>query len=70
MFKCLPIKVMEEIKLAFLSGIRHLQCALLKVALVLGVQFYCDVAFQSLKFPEIGVDRKGTMGSLFGLFKS
>lgn len=39
-------------------SIRHLQCSLLKLALVLGVQFHNDVAFQNLIYPEANENKK------------
>lgn len=47
-FKCFLLVLCLRLFL----GIRQLQCALLKVALVLGVQFHNSVSFHGLTFPE------------------
>ena len=46
------------------SGIRALQCILLKVALVLGVEVHTNVAFEGLVEPPKNQEERKYLGSL------
>ena len=57
LFKINPLKLMYNIVMA--SGIRQLQCILLKVALLIGVEVHVNVAFDEiLEPPEDQTTRK------------